>query len=97
MSLARRAWDAAPSVRSADALGWALTRAGRAREALPWAARALRLGSRDPSFLLHAGLAAIGAGKRELARERLAMAWSGRAALTANAQRQLAAAREGLR
>ena len=30
-ALARRAWAAAPSVRSADALGWALTRAGRAR------------------------------------------------------------------
>ena len=29
VALARRAWAAAPSVRSADALGWALTRAGR--------------------------------------------------------------------
>src|SRR3954452_16217675 len=28
VALARRAWAAAPSVRSADALGWALTRAG---------------------------------------------------------------------
>ena len=43
---------AAPSVRSADALGWALTRAGRPREGLRWARRALRLGSRDPIFLL---------------------------------------------
>jgi tetratricopeptide (TPR) repeat protein len=97
VSLARRAWKAAPSVRSADALGWALTRAARAREALPWAARALKLGSRDPSFLLHAGLAARAGGKRELAADRLAGAWSGRAALTAGAQRRLEAAREGLR
>ena len=29
VALARRAWAAAPSVRSADALGWALTRAGQ--------------------------------------------------------------------
>jgi tetratricopeptide (TPR) repeat protein len=89
VSLARRAWEAAPSVRSADALGWALTRAGRAREALPWAARALKLGSRDPSFNLHAGLAARAAGKRELAARRLAVARSGRAALTAGQQAEL--------
>jgi tetratricopeptide (TPR) repeat protein len=93
ISLARRAWEAAPSVRAADALGWALTRAGRAREALPWAARALRLGSKDPALNLHAGLAARAAGRRELARERLAIAWSGRFALTAGAQRELAEAR----
>ena len=30
LALARRAWAEAPSVRSADALGWALTRSGRA-------------------------------------------------------------------
>ena len=36
VELARRGWDAAPSTRSADALGWALTRAGdpRGRPAL---------------------------------------------------------------
>ena len=39
--LGRRAWAAAPSVRSADALGWALHRAGHARAALGWARRAL--------------------------------------------------------
>jgi pentatricopeptide repeat protein len=92
VALARRAWAAAPSVRSADALGWALTRAGRAREALPWAARALRLGSKDPAFNLHAGLAARAVGKRDLAARRLALAWSGRAALTAGAQARLSEA-----
>ena len=70
VALGRRAWAAAPSVRSADALGWALTRAGRPREGLRWARRALALGSRDPSFLAHAGLAARAAGDREAA-ERL--------------------------
>ncbi|MEN3284691.1 MAG: hypothetical protein V7607_5831, partial [Solirubrobacteraceae bacterium] len=91
VELARRAWKAAPSVRSADALGWALTRSGRAREALPWAARALRLGSKDPAFNLHAGLAARAAGERALASRRLAVARAGRAALTAGAQQQLRA------
>jgi Flp pilus assembly protein TadD len=49
-------------VRSADALGWSLTRAGDARAGLGWARRALRLGSRDPMFLYHAGIAALRAG-----------------------------------
>ena len=60
--LARRAWAAAPGVRSADALGWALTRAGRPREGVKWAARARRLGSADPLFAYHAGVAARAAG-----------------------------------
>jgi tetratricopeptide (TPR) repeat protein len=89
VSLARRAWAEAPSVRSADAMGWALTRAGRPRQALPWAARALKLGSRDPAFNLHAGLAARAAGARELAARRLAVARRGRAALSAGLQEEL--------
>src|SRR4051812_38428232 len=66
--LARRAWRNAPSVRSADALGWALTSAGRAREGVSWARRALRLGSRDPMFLYHAGSSALRAGDRAAGR-----------------------------
>jgi hypothetical protein len=58
VALARSAWAAAPSVRSADALGWALTRSGRPRDGLRWARRALRLGSLDPTFRYHAGIAA---------------------------------------
>jgi tetratricopeptide (TPR) repeat protein len=72
VALARRAWATAPSVRSADALGYALTRAGRAREGLPWSRRALRLGWRDPLALYHAGMTARAAGDRRLAR-----AWLG--------------------
>jgi len=56
--LARVAWRQAPSVRSADALGWALTRSGDRRAGLRWARRALRLGSLDPTFRYHAGIAA---------------------------------------
>ncbi|HEY7076310.1 MAG TPA: hypothetical protein VH418_13105 [Solirubrobacteraceae bacterium] len=59
LTLARRAWAAAPSVRSADALGWALTRAGHPHAGLAWAHRALRLGSVDPLLLEHAGLSAL--------------------------------------
>jgi tetratricopeptide (TPR) repeat protein len=97
VALARRAWASAPSVRSADALGWALTRAGRPREALPWARRALALGSRDPAFLYHAGIAARDAGHRAQARARLRAAVAGRPALSAlngpRAQRALEALR----
>jgi hypothetical protein len=81
LALARRAWAAAPSVRSADALGRALTRAGRPAEGLRWARRALRLGSRDAGFLLHAGLAARAAGRSDLARRWLADASGRRGAL----------------
>ena len=65
--LARRGYAAAPSVRSADALGWALTRAGRPVEGLAYARRALRLGSRDAFFLYHAGMAARAAGQPDAA------------------------------
>src|SRR3954467_14819399 len=54
----------APGVRSADALEWALTRSGDPRAGMVWARRALKLGSRDPLFLNHAGLTALAAGRR---------------------------------
>ncbi len=68
VALARAAWRQAPSVRAADALGWALTRAGRAEAGLRWARRALMLGSLDPTFRYHAGIAAAGTaeGRRNL-------------------------------
>ncbi len=76
LELGRRAWTAAPSVRSADSLGWALTRAGRPDRGLAFAQRALRLGSKDPFFLYHAGIAARDAGRYQLARDYLARALS---------------------
>jgi tetratricopeptide (TPR) repeat protein len=66
--LGRRAWAQAPSVRSADALGWALTRAGHPAAGLAWARRALSIGSADPLFLYHAGVAAAASGHRAQAR-----------------------------
>jgi pentatricopeptide repeat protein len=74
VELAKAAYAAAPSVRSADALGWALTRAGRAGEGLVRAREALRLGSQDPSFLYHAGVSAQLAGRRPEARSSLSRA-----------------------
>jgi tetratricopeptide (TPR) repeat protein len=74
VSLARRAWAQAPSVRSADALGWSLTRNGDAQAGLTWSERALRLGSRDPNFLFHAGVAAFDARRLDLARRYLSAA-----------------------
>lgn len=67
----RSVFAAAPSVRSADALGWALTRAGHPREGLRYARRALRLGSVDPLFHYHAGIAAMKVGQPALARREL--------------------------
>ena len=96
VELGRRLWREAPSVRSADALGWALTRAGRPGEGLAWALRALRLGSRDPLFHLHAGLASKAAGRAGTARE-LRTALSGRAALSPLRAREASAALEDLR
>ena len=89
VDLARKAWAAAPSIRSADALGWALHGAGHSRAALAWARRALALGSRDPAFNLHAALIARAAGKPEQARAWMAVARSGRAALTAQLREQV--------
>jgi tetratricopeptide (TPR) repeat protein len=75
VALARRAWAAAPSVRSADALGWALTRAGDPAGGLRWARQALRRGWRDPAALAHAGLAAAADGNHVRAARR----WLGEA------------------
>jgi tetratricopeptide (TPR) repeat protein len=77
LRLGRRAWRAAPSVRSADALGWALTRSGRPAEGLRFARSALQLGSKDPLFLYHAGMSALAAGRRAEGRALLTRSLSG--------------------
>jgi tetratricopeptide (TPR) repeat protein len=77
VELARRAYASAPSVRSADALGWALTSAGHPQEGLAYAHRALRLGSRDGLLLFHAGMSARAAGRGAEARGYLRRALAG--------------------
>ncbi len=61
-------------MRSADALGWALTRSGKPEEGLRWARRALALGSVDPIWRAHAGLSALAAGRAEEGRKQLRVA-----------------------
>jgi len=93
VALGRRVWRLAPSIRSADALGWALTRAGRPRAGLVWARRALRTGSVDPSFRLHAGVCALRSGRPREAKRYLTAAVRGAAALSPSARRLLEEAR----
>jgi tetratricopeptide (TPR) repeat protein len=64
VALARRARAARPSIHGDDTLGWALARAGRCREAVRVAERALRLGTEDPLLLFHRGFAEGCAGNR---------------------------------
>lgn len=71
VEIARGLWAEAPSVRSADALGWALTRAGRPSAGFRWARRALRHGWSDPRALYHAGMSARAAGRPGEARRLL--------------------------
>ena len=68
---ARSGWAAAPSVRAADALAWALHANGDAAAASRWSAEAMRLGSRDPMFLYHAGMIARADGRTVAARRYL--------------------------
>ena len=71
LMLAEAAYRATPTVRAADALGWALHRAGRDDEAWERTQEALRLGSRDPRFAYHAGAIALARGDEVAARRHL--------------------------
>jgi tetratricopeptide (TPR) repeat protein len=93
VALGRRVWRAAPGVRSADALGWALTRSGDPATGFRFARRALALGSRDAMFQLHAGIAAKKAGLPGPAARHLAAAAAARPALAPEAAALLEEAR----
>jgi Flp pilus assembly protein TadD len=70
-ALAEGAYATRKTVRTADALAWADHRAGRYDEAVRLSAEALRLGSRDPLFLYHAGMIALATGDKATARRQL--------------------------
>jgi tetratricopeptide (TPR) repeat protein len=76
VTLATRAYDARHTVFAADALGWALTRAGRPAEALPYVEEALRLGTRSPGLHAHAALAFAATGQDAPAAAELATAFT---------------------
>jgi tetratricopeptide (TPR) repeat protein len=76
LTLAEAAYKGTPTVRAADALGWALHRLGRDREAKRRSDEALRLGSIDPVFRYHAGVIAAALGDIAEARRDLQLALS---------------------
>ena len=76
LDYAKAAHQTAATVRSADAVAWALHRLGRSMEAADYAAEALRLGSIEPSLRYHAGAIAAALGDTTAARRDLTMALS---------------------
>ncbi len=75
LQTARAAYERRPeSVHAEDVLAWALYRAGRADDALPYARQAMRLGSKDPLLLFHAAAIAYSAGQLSEARDYLEVA-----------------------
>ena len=74
LELATRAYEERRTIRTADALAWALHRNGRSRDAVPLAEEALRLGTRDPLLRYHAGAIAAAMGDDDRARDDLALA-----------------------
>ena len=60
--MAEAAYGTRRTVFTADALGWALTKAGRPAEALPYVDEARRLGTRAPALHVHAAVALAATG-----------------------------------
>jgi tetratricopeptide (TPR) repeat protein len=71
---ARSVYDARPSIHAADALAWTLYKTGNYKEAQKYSKEALKLGTRDPLKLFHAGMIAKARGQKEQAQEYLQQA-----------------------
>ncbi len=82
VATARAAYEKRPSIYAADALAWALHKAGDDSEAARYSAEALRLGTRDPALRLRAGLIAAAQGDSAAARAHLTIALQGAPALS---------------
>jgi tetratricopeptide (TPR) repeat protein len=72
LAQARAAYGSRRTIFTADALGWALTKSGRAVDALAYVAEATRLSTTAPSVHIHAALAHEAAGDIVSARRELA-------------------------
>jgi len=59
------------SIYAADAVAWALVKAGRAEDAVPYAEQALRLGTPDARLWYHSGMVSAATGELTTAREHL--------------------------
>ncbi len=71
---ARAAYDARPSIHAADALAWTLYKTGNYKEAQKYSSEALKLGTRDPLKLFHAGMISKSLGQDEQAQKYLQQA-----------------------
>ncbi len=67
LDMARRAYEARPSIHAADALAWASWRAGDADAAQTHITEALRLNTQDALLFYHAGMIAAARGDRAAA------------------------------
>jgi tetratricopeptide (TPR) repeat protein len=71
VALGEAAYRERPSIFGADALAWALHKAGRDQEALPLTREALRLGTKNSRLLYHAGIIEAALGLTDAARAHL--------------------------
>src|SRR4029453_6860258 len=76
VALARAAMRQRPTIFAEDTLGWALRQAGRAREALPHARAAVRLGTQDPPLWSPPASVEAGLGRTAAARAHLGRAFA---------------------
>ncbi len=71
LEYARASYADRQNVKTSDTLAWAFYRSGLLDEATRYSAEALRLGSKDPLFLYHAGAIAAASGDASSARDLL--------------------------
>jgi tetratricopeptide (TPR) repeat protein len=71
LALARKAYANRPSIHGADALAWALYKTGNYEEAQKYSKESLKLETRDPLKLFHAGMIALRLGEKDQARQYL--------------------------
>ena len=64
---ARAAYEARPSIHAADTLAWTLYKTGNYKEAQEYSSEALKLETRDPLKLFHAGMISKALGEKEQA------------------------------